>query len=415
MKLFNSDRFKEITDTIARNKSRSLLTGFGIFWGVFMLLVMNGGGKGLKEMLSVNFEGFATNSGIMATQNTTKAYKGFRKGRYWSLTMTDIARLKAMTPELDVVTPLIGSWGDTIVYADRKFSSCTQGVEADYSKIQEPKLRYGRFLNEVDVQQKRHVCVIGKKVYESLFPEGGDPCGKRVLFKGSWYQVIGVDFSSGNINIGGPSDESVAIPITVLRQLLNKGENIDVICTTMKPGVKFSEVKEKLREIIYRQHLIAPDDKDALMVFDAEEIFTMLDNIFKGVNILAWLIGLGTILAGAIGVSNIMMVTVKERTSEIGIRRAIGATPRMILGQIMEESVVLTTVAGVMGIIFSVLILNMAELAATTDGILKAHFQIDFWTAVTVLAMLTVLGILAGMAPAARAMGIKPVDAMRDE
>jgi len=415
MKLFNSDRFKEITDTIARNKSRSLLTGFGIFWGVFMLLVMNGGGKGLKEMLSVNFEGFATNSGIMATQNTTKAYKGFRKGRYWSLTMTDIARLKAMTPELDVVTPLIGSWGDTIVHADRKFSSCTQGVEADYSKIQEPKLRYGRFLNEVDVQQKRHVCVIGKKVYESLFPEGGDPCGKRVLFKGSWYQVIGVDFSSGNINIGGPSDESVAIPITVLRQLLNKGENIDVICTTMKPGVKFSEVKEKLREIIYRQHLIAPDDKDALMVFDAEEIFTMLDNIFKGVNILAWLIGLGTILAGAIGVSNIMMVTVKERTSEIGIRRAIGATPRMILGQIMEESVVLTTVAGVMGIIFSVLILNMAELAATTDGILKAHFQIDFWTAVTVLAMLTVLGILAGMAPAARAMGIKPVDAMRDE
>lgn len=415
MKLFNSDRFKEITDTIARNKSRSLLTGFGIFWGVFMLLVMNGGGKGLKEMLSVNFEGFATNSGIMATQNTTKAYKGFRKGRYWSLTMTDIARLKAMTPELDVVTPLIGSWGDTIVHADRKFSSCTQGVEADYSKIQEPKLRYGRFINEVDVQQKRHVCVIGKKVYESLFPEGGDPCGKRVLFKGSWYQVIGVDFSSGNINIGGPSDESVAIPITVLRQLLNKGENIDVICTTMKPGVKFSEVKEKLREIIYRQHLIAPDDKDALMVFDAEEIFTMLDNIFKGVNILAWLIGLGTILAGAIGVSNIMMVTVKERTSEIGIRRAIGATPRMILGQIMEESVVLTTVAGVMGIIFSVLILNMAELAATTDGILKAHFQIDFWTAVTVLAMLTVLGILAGMAPAARAMGIKPVDAMRDE
>lgn len=183
----------------------------------------------------------------------------------------------------------------------------------------------------------------------------------------------------------------------------------------MKPGAKFSEVKGKLRQIIYRQHTIAPDDKDAMIEYDAEEIFTMVDNIFKGVNILIWLIGLGTILAGAIGVSNIMMVTVKERTSEIGIRRAIGATPGMILGQIIEESVVLTAIAGLLGIVFSVFVLSLAELAATKDGILTTHFQIGFGTAVMVLLMLTVTGVLAGLAPAARAMAIKPVDAMREK
>ena len=415
MRLFNSDRFAEIADTITRNKSRSLLTGFGIFWGVFMLLVMNGGGQGLKEMLSANFEGFATNAGIMATEKTSKPYKGFRKGRVWSFTMKDIARLRAMVPELDVVTPMIGSWNDTFFRGDRKFSGFCQGVEADYCRIQEPKIRYGRFLNEMDVRHERHVCVIGRKVYETLFPEGGDPCGEMILYKNSWYKVVGVDFSLGNINIGGPADESMVVPVSVLRKVMNRGEEVDIICTTMKPGAKFSEVKGKLRQIIYRQHTIAPDDKDAMIEYDAEEIFTMVDNIFKGVNILIWLIGLGTILAGAIGVSNIMMVTVKERTSEIGIRRAIGATPGMILGQNIEESVVLTAIAGLLGIVFSVFVLSLAELAATKDGILTTHFQIGFGTAVMVLLMLTVTGVLAGLAPAARAMAIKPVDAMREK
>ena len=223
MRLFNSDRFAEIADTITRNKSRSLLTGFGIFWGVFMLLVMNGGGQGLKEMLSANFEGCATNAGIMATEKTSKPYKGFRKGRVWSFTMKDIARLRAMVPELDVVTPMIGSWNDTFFRGDRKFSGFCQGVEADYCRIQEPKIRYGRFLNEMDVRHERHVCVIGRKVYETLFPEGGDPCGEMILYKNSWYKVVGVDFSLGNINIGGPADESLVVPVSVLRKVMNRG------------------------------------------------------------------------------------------------------------------------------------------------------------------------------------------------
>ena len=225
----------------------------------------------------------------------------------------------------------------------------------------------------------------------------------------------GVDFNAGNVSIGGPADETVILPISIVSSLLNRGNAIDLICMTAKPGKKISAVQGRIREIIARDHYIDPTDEAAIQMLDAEEIFSIVDNLFKGVNILVWLIGLGTLLAGAIGVSNIMMVTVKERTTEIGIRRAIGATPRMILTQIMSESVSLTILAGVLGILFSVFVLNIAELASTQDGILQAHFQIGFWPAVVVLLLLTVLGLLAGLAPATRAMNIKPVDAIRDE
>ena len=176
-----------------------------------------------------------------------------------------------------------------------------------------------------------------------------------------------------------------------------------------------NELSQRMREVIARAHNVAPDDEKAVMVFNTEVLFGLLDSLFSGVNFLIWLVGIGTLLAGAIGVSNIMMVTVRERTTEIGIRRAIGATPTDILSQIISESIILTAVAGMSGILFVVIILQMLEVANTSDGIVAAHFQIDFWTAVGAVAMLSVLGVLAGLAPAARAMSIKPVDAMRDE
>ena len=415
MMRFDTDWFKEISDTLTRNKSRSLLTGFGIFWGIFMLLAMMGGGNGLKDLLSSNFRGFATNSGFVVADLTSKPYKGFRKGRAWNLTLKDIEKLDQMIPELDVVTPLIADWGQNAVRGEREVQCYVSGVRADYVSVMEPRLRYGRYINNIDVSQKRHVCVIGKKIYNDLFPEGGDPCGQMILIRGSYFRVAGVDFNAGNVSIGGPADETVILPISIVSSLLNRGNAIDLICMTAKPGKKISAVQGRIREIIARDHYIDPTDEAAIQMLDAEEIFSIVDNLFKGVNILVWLIGLGTLLAGAIGVSNIMMVTVKERTTEIGIRRAIGATPRMILTQIMSESVSLTILAGVLGILFSVFVLNIAELASTQDGILQAHFQIGFWPAVVVLLLLTVLGLLAGLAPATRAMNIKPVDAIRDE
>lgn len=410
------DTYREILDTLTRNKSRSFLTGFGIFWGVFMLVALIGGGQGMKEMLNQTFEGFATNSAMVWAQPTTKAYKGFRKGRYWSMEYKDVERLKSSIPELEVVSPVLFSNGGTAYYGDRKASVGVNGVLPDFQEVNSPKMFYGRYLNKMDVTQRRKVCVIGKKTYKELFPGGGDPCGKFIRVDGIYYQVVGVDYNvSGSISFGSEAGTTMLLPITLMQQTYNRGTSVDMIAVTGRPGVVMSTLAPHIRETIGRAHTIDPNDELGIMVFNTEVLFQMLDNLFRGVNFLIWLVGLGTLLAGAIGVSNIMMVTVRERTTEIGIRRAIGATPRMILSQIIAESIVLTLVAGMSGILLAVVILQMLELANTEDGILAAHFQVDFWTAILCAIVIAVMGVLAGLAPAVRAMSIKPVDAMRDE
>jgi putative ABC transport system permease protein len=315
-----------------------------------------------------------------------------------------------MVPELDVVTPVVSSWGQTAVYDKQSVSCSVKGVKADYRYIETPKLLYGRYLNETDVMQERKVCIIGRRIYESLFPAGGDPCGTYIQAGPIYYRIVGVDISAGNMSINGRADETVTIPLTVAQKIFHRGANVDLICLTGKSGVKMSSLSTRIRSIIAREHLFDPDDEQALMQINTEQLFSVVDNLFRGLNFLILLVGLGTLLAGAIGVSNIMMVTVRERTTEIGIRRAIGATPRDILGQIMLESMTLTLVAGMFGIVFSVLALAGADALKPDAG-----FQIGFWTAVGALLLLAVLGVLAGLAPASRAMSVKPVDAMRDE
>ena len=415
--LFDTDTFREILDSILRNRSRSLLTGFGVFWGVFMLMLLTGGGQGLKDLLVQNFEGFAQNTCIVATSATTKPYKGFKKGRTWDLEYADVDRLKAMVPELETVSPSVSLWGKSVTRDENTSSrAVVKGARADYANIETPKIKYGRWINDADNLQERKVCVIGKRVYEELFPEGGSPLGERISIDGSYYTVIGVDWrDSGGISINGRASDAVTIPINQARKAYNLGNTVHLLCFTAKEGITMSDVTPRVREIIARQHYIEPTDEQAMFLLNTQLIFGIVDNLFKGINFLIWLIGLGTLLAGVIGVSNIMMVSVKERTTEIGIRRAIGATPNQILGQIISESIVLTLVAGMVGIVFSVLILAGVELAMTTDGVLKAAFQVPFGTAVLAALLLTVLGVLAGLMPALRAMQIKPVDAMRDE
>ena len=392
------------------------MTGFGVFWGVFMLVALMGGGQGLKELLNQNFEGFAQNTVMIWAQPTSKAYKGFRKARYWSMEYKDIERLRQRVPELDVIAPILYlPWGhsSTAYYGEQKTLPNIQGVTPDYAKVLEQKMYYGRFINEMDIMENRKVCVIGKKIYKDLFRDGGDPCGKKIRVDSTYFEVVGVSYS--NVNINGNSEEQITLPLTLMRQTYNRGNAVDMIAATGRKGVVMSKITSRIRETIARAHYVDPTDEQGAMVFNTEVLFQLLDNLFKGVNFLIWLVGLGTLLAGAIGVSNIMMVTVKERTTEIGIRRAIGATPHNILVQIISESIVLTLVAGMSGILFGVLILQMLELANTEDGILTAHFQVGFWTAIIAALIVSAMGVLAGLAPAARAMSIKPVDAMRDE
>ncbi|MBR1469446.1 MAG: ABC transporter permease [Prevotella sp.] len=414
--MFDLDRYREILDTLTRNKTRSFLTGFGVFWGVFMLVALIGGGQGLKEMLEMNFDGFATNSAMVWAQPTKKAYKGFLKGRRWELEYNDVERLRQQVPELDIITPVLFSNGGFAYHGDRKAEISVNGRSPDYQFIESPQLRYGRYINEMDMQQRRKVCVIGKKTYKDLFSEGVDPCGKSIRIDSIYYQIVGVDFRSAEgVNIGGDAGSTVILPITLMQQVYNRGNDVDMISVTGRKGVVMSQLSQPIREVVAQAHAIDPTDEQGIMVFNTEILFQLLDNLFRGVNFLIWLVGLGTLLAGAIGVSNIMMVTVRERTTEIGIRRAIGATPRMILSQIISESVILATVAGMSGILFAVLILQMLQLGNTEDGIVKAHFQVGFWTALFAASVIALMGVLAGLAPAFRAMSIKPVDAMRDE
>lgn len=409
------DSFSEILNVLTRNKSRTFLTGFGVFWGVFMLVGLVGGGDGLKEILNNNLAGFATNSAVVWAQPTTKPYHGFRKGRQWTLNYDDIKRLRAHVPELDVITPTISRWGANATHDDRSASGIIKGVLPEMKKVSEPKMMYGRYINQMDISQGRKVCVIGKQVYKSLFPKGGDPCGDVIRIDSVYFSVVGVNYSDGNMNVNGNDQQAVFLPLSLVQQIYNRGHNVDIICVTGKPGVVMSDITDKIRHVIAKAHDVAPDDEKGVMVFNTEMMFSMVDNMFRGINMLIWLVGIGTLLAGAIGVSNIMMVTVRERTVEIGIRRAIGATPRNILSQIIQESILLTSIAGMSGILFVVLVLQGLEMANTTDGVAVAHFQISFWTAIGAVVLLSVLGVLAGLAPALRAMSIKPVDAMRDE
>ena len=378
---FDVDSFREIADSLVRNKSRSLLTGFGVFWGIFMLLFLMGGGQGLKQLIMSNFEGFATNTGILISSQTTVPYKGFKEGRYWRLSYTDVDRLRLMMPELETVTPVINTGGREAVYGTGSTSVSVRGIYANYRKIEEPKIRYGRYLNETDILQERKVCVIGKRIYKELFPDGGDPCGKFIRVGPVYYQIVGVDFSSGNVSIGGRADQTVFIPLPLAQKIYNRGSNVDIICTAAYSGIRMSDLEPRMRQIIAKQHAFDPADKQAMVIINTEQMFALVDNLFKGVNFLIWLVGLGTILAGVIGVSNIMMVTVRERTTEIGIRRAIGATPRDILSQIILESIALTLVAGSFGIVFAVQLLRLMETVVRLNpDNPPADFQIGFST-----------------------------------
>lgn len=413
MKL-DKDSFEEIIMTITHNRTRSLLTAFGVFWGIFMLVALLGGGKGLQNIMNANFEGFATNSGFVWVQQTQLPFRGFQKGRTWNMNVHDIDLLKDKVKELDVVTPSIVRFNIPAVFKSKKSTCILKGLRPDYQSIEVQNMEHGRFINDIDIRESRKVCVIGHRIYEELFNPGTDPCGTYLQVGGIYYKIIGLaDNTTGGVNIQGQSSESVIIPFPTMQLAYNMKSDFEMLSFTVKPGVKVSNIQPLIERIIKQAHFISPLDKQAVMLFNTEALFSMMDDLFKGIRVLVWMVGLGTLLAGAIGVSNIMMVTVKERTSEIGIRRAIGARPKDIMQQILWESIILTSVAGMLGITMGVLSLQGME-QLNIEGKTYA-FQISFSLAVGTTLLLIVLGLLAGLAPAYRAMAIKPIDAIRDE
>lgn len=411
--IFDIENWKEIGATLARNKTRTFLTGFGIFWGTAMLAILLGGARGAKDLLMRNFDGFATNMAILFNGPTSEPYLGHQKGRSWKLDLTDIERLKVGVPQLQTVTYSSISHG-SLKHGKYSYSGSVMGAEPAYADVLLPQIYSGRFINQADMSSDRKVALVGKKVINELYPNDPSPLGKPIEINGVTFSIIGVMGQVNEVNVGARLDESVMIPGNVFMRSFNRGNKVDVVLIVAKDGEKISSLVSTIRRLIYYRHFISPTDEPALNIFDVSEKFEMVDNLFLGISLLALFIGVSTLLAGIIGIGNIMWVIVKERTQEIGIRRAIGAKPSDIIVQILSEGIALTAVAGIAGICFAAIALGVTE-HFTANEISTPRFQMNIGQALTILATFIVLGTLAGLIPATKAMRIKPVEALNDK
>jgi putative ABC transport system permease protein len=418
--MFDLDRWQEIYETLRKNKMRTFLTAFGVFWGIFMLVVLLGAGNGLRNGVNDSMKGFATNSIFIWPERTSIPYKGLPRGRYFSLNNDDVAALRNSIPELEYLAPKMGGDGgdgDNVLYGLKGGKFSISGDVPDWCKIDPVDVIYGRLLNEKDVTDSRKVVVIGNRVQEVLFKKDENPVGKYIRIKGIWFQVVGsIKPKNQNVNIGGDKQQTVFIPITTMQKAYNYGQNIGFLALTTKKGNSAAAVGEKVMSMLKRRHTVAPNDKDAIGHFNLEELFVQVTGLFTGIDVLVWVVGTGTLLAGVIGISNIMLVIVKERTKEIGIQRAIGAPPVVIMSQIITESVVLTSIAGFIGLSLGVGLLSLINMALeNTNGAGFKDPQVDFNMAISALVILIVSGAFAGLLPALRAIKVRPIDALRYE
>lgn len=420
--MFDLDGIHEIWQTIARNKTRSLLTAFGVFWGVFLLVVLSSTGNGFENGMMRQVEGVTPNTGLFFTGTTSEPYKGYQKGRSWSMNLSDLKAIRDNYPEIVAISPESSVWTSedkNVVYGNRSGSYTVKGVMPEYNYIMKSRILKGRFINDADIANNRKVCLLGKRAYEDLFDKGIDPLGKMVRVNGLYFQVVGVVSTyNSNVQINGSPDESVVLPFTTMQQLFSKGDDINFFVMAANDNASIADLQEKVGQLLKQRHDIAPDDKTALNSFNLEDIFKMFKGLFIGIHILIWIVGLGTLMSGIIGVSNIMLVTVKERTREIGVRRAIGAKPKNIITQVLSESLLLTTLAGLVGLCIGVGIMAIVGMITSnmpSDNMMFQDPYMSFKAAVLATIIVILSGLLAGVLPALRAIQIKAIDAIREE
>ncbi len=410
--IFDIENWREIGATLAKNKTRTFLTAFGIFWGTAMLAMLLGGAHGMEDMIRRNFEGFATNTAVMQPGRRTISYKGFNKGSSWEMTQTDVDNMNRLVKGLKTAVPIINRGEMKAAHGSKSTSARLKGESSEFRYIFLPIIYEGRYINESDDRDERKVCVLGKRVAGDIFGSAS-PIGQYVSVGGIYYKVVGVAGQTTDMSIGGKTDDCVIIPASTMRRAFNMGDKIDGAMLLFDNGFSPSDARAEIDKIICRNHPVHPDDRNALFFFDISEQFAMVDNLFTGISLLALFVGCGSLLAGIIGVGNIMWVIVKERTQEIGVRRAIGAKPADIITQILSEGVLLTFVAGFAGICFAVMVLAIAQVI-TADDISTPRFQLTFYQALSIVSTFVALGTLAGLIPSTKAMKIKPVEAMRE-
>ena len=420
--MFDFDGLNEIWQTITRNKTRSLLTAFGVFWGIFLLVILSSTGNGFENGLMKQVEGVTPNTGFFFANITSEPYKGYQKGRQWTMQMADLEAIRETFPCVKAISPEASLWSSeekNVIYGSRGSSFSVKGVMPEYNEIQRSKILKGRYINDTDIASNRKVCLLGKKVYETMFEKGEDPLGKMVKVNGIYFQVVGVVRSyTENVNINGTIDESVILPFTTMQQVYAIGDKIYFFSLVADDNTPISSFEKDLKLLLKERHDIAPTDENAIASFDLSEIFNAFKGLFLGIHILIWIVGLGTLMSGIIGVSNIMLVTVKERTREIGVRRALGAKPRNIISQVLSESLLLTTLAGLVGLCLGVAIMAVVDLvtsAMPSDNMMFQDPILGFGAAVAATIIIIVSGLLAGVLPAWRAIQIKAIDAIREE
>ena len=414
--MFNLDQWQEIFYTIRQNKLRTFLTAFSVAWGIFMLILLLGAGSGLLNGVTYNFQNDATNSIWIRTGKTSLPYQGMQPGRRIELTNEDYETIRQTVPGVEHITAQFYVSGEKTVRRGDKYGSFNvRACHPDHMYLEKTAMVSGRYLNTLDMEEKRKVVAIGADVATTLFGNG-DPLGQWIDVGGIPYKVVGTFKDEGQEG----EAKVIYIPISTAQTAYSGGDEVNTIALTTGEATleETQAMHTQIKNLLFDKYTIAPDDPSALRINNFYEAYQRVMSLFAGINIFIWAVGIGTIIAGIVGISNIMLIVVKERTKEIGVRKAIGATPASIIGLVLQESIVITLIAGYTGLLAGVGLVELISHGMDTLAIENNFFrnpQIDFRTAVTATILLVVAGAIAGFFPARKAAQVSPVEALQYE
>lgn len=415
--MFDLDKWSEIYATVRKHKLRTFLTAFGVFWGIFMLVVLLGAGNGFENGVVGSFD-IAKNTVFVWSQRTSIPYKGLKPGRSVPFTNDDVIAIRQHIPEVAILAPRNHMQGGFSVNRGTKSASFSVfGEYPDYMGVRPVVITEGRFINNLDIRDRRKVAIIGTRVQKVLFGEE-NPIGQYLSVKGVFFKVVGIFKGRGSAEDTQEDAQTIFIPSTTLQQAYNQYNRVDFFAMVPHEGVPSAVIEKKVKELLAKRHDIHPDDVRALGSANVEEEFQRVQGLFTGIKGFSWVVSIGTIIAGIIGVGNIMLIVVKERTKEIGIRKALGATPWSIISLIIQESIVITGVAGYIGLVTGtglIALINYLLKKFEAEGEFFANPEVNLTIAVTALLLLVFCGALAGLIPATKAANIDPVVALRDE
>lgn len=419
--MFSKERWSEILEALNANKFRTALTAFGVFWGITILVLLLAMTNGLKNGIMTGFSNYATNSMFMWSQSTSKPYKGLPKGRRYSFKLDDVEALKSEIPELKYVSPRnsLGGYNGTnnVIRGIKTGAYQIYGDYPEFIEQQPMEIIQGRFLNYSDINDKRKICVIGKDVVKGLYDKGEEVLGTYIKINGVNFMVVGTFKMPNSQGDAEENANTVYIPFTTFGQAFNRADNVGWMAITAKEGNSVTALKPKIFEIIKSRHKVHPDDDRAIGNWDLSEQFGRMNGLFSIFTFVGYFVGALILMSGIIGISNIMLIVVKERTKEIGVRRALGATPWMVKSQVLQESLILTIISGMLGISFAAAAIWGFNYYLDINGPLEnfANPSVGMQVVFTALFILVVSGILAGLIPANSATKMKPVDALRIE